>query len=469
MSGGKLGRDYTINYREALASVSDPHMGFQVSGTSGNRRAVRRLLFNPTGIDPESLEGWKLRWARLPPNCVAEFFNMSSIAGGVLTRSQAMKVLDDNIREKEWSDASKRWAGSPELEMERARYRGDHIQQFCKEHGNKTVVVWEWYHGKAARAWKSYCGEECKLLEKVHAELDYALLNGGKPFKNFPSRPLKILFNKIWTKEGKVFAFHSQIDMVTKNRRGVRRKSKLSDSRDYIYYRMLFQYPKVSAMNVYKVYTQYITAIARDPANGYAAAFKQAGIALEELQKKSLWAAPPQEEIPDAFVCPLKLSLMLEPAYSAKNTKMHRIERESLERWVKSHSNNPMTREPMTVADIVVDTKLDDKMTQWMWTFNRTERPSAATASSEVAASSSAAASSAAATPFPKPELESYSPHQLAELKVEVHRVLSIPDNSNMTIKQIRQEVSRRMKVDFNTSPFRKWFRSVIREFAAKR
>ena len=80
----------------------------------------------------------------------------------------------------------------------------------------------------------------------------------------------------------------------------------------------------------------------------------------------------------------------------------------------------------------------------------------------------STSASSAAVAAFPKPELASYSPHQLAELKVEVHRVLSIPENSNLTIKQIRREVSRRLEVDFNTSPFRKWFRSVIREFAAK-
>lgn len=260
----------------------------------------------------------------------------------------------------------------------------------------------------------------------------------------------------------------------------MRRKSKLSDARDYIYYRMLFQYPKVPAMDVYKVYTQYITAIARDPANGYVAAYKQAGVALEELQKKSLWAAPPQEEIPDAFVCPLNFSLMLVPAYSAKNPKMHRIEKACLERWVSGSGSNPMTREPMTVADIVVDKKLDDKMTQWMWTFNRTERPSSGTPSSEVAAAASSSAPSSAAAAssasesasvaaLPKPELASYSPHQLAELKVEVHRVLSIPENSILTIKQIRLEVSRRLQVDFDTSPFRKWFRSVIREFAAKR
>ena len=485
MKGGKLGRNYAIQYRVYAAGSPGPHMACQLSGTSGNKRAVRRLLFNPTAIEPDSLEGWKLRWARLPPNCVAEFFNMSSIDGGVLSRTQAMKLLDDNIREKEWSAASKKYAHTPELETERARYRGAHIDEFCKEHGNASVWVWEWYHGKTARAWKSYCGAECSLLEKAtQNELDYALLNGGKPFKEFPSRPLKILFGKVWTKEGKVFAFHSQKDLVTKNRRGARRKMKAQDARDYIYYRFLYLYPKVGAMDAYKVYTKYITAIGQYIP--YTDAIKQAKASLEKLQARSTWVAPPQEDIPDEFICPLKFSLMTEPAYSSKNEIMHRVERDFLVKWVESNRVNPMTREPMVVADIVVDKRLEDKMTEWMWTFNRKARPSSAasvrstsapSAPAPAAASASAsaggatpaaAAAAAAASPaFPKPELSTYTGAQLASVKLEVHRVLSVPANSEMSIKQIRMEVSNRLKVDFNTSSFRKWFRKIIREFAA--
>ena len=70
---------------------------------------------------------------------------------------------------------------SVETAVHRNRYGGPHVQLFLEQEGDDTVVVWEWYHGKKGRAWKSYRGAESVLLEGQKKEkATFALMNGGK-------------------------------------------------------------------------------------------------------------------------------------------------------------------------------------------------------------------------------------------------------------------------------------------------
>ena len=70
---------------------------------------------------------------------------------------------------------------SVETAVHRNRYLGPHLNLFLEQEGEEPVVVWEWYHGKKGRAWKSYCGAESALLERRRkAQTKYALMNGGK-------------------------------------------------------------------------------------------------------------------------------------------------------------------------------------------------------------------------------------------------------------------------------------------------
>ena len=70
---------------------------------------------------------------------------------------------------------------SVQTAVHRNRYGGPHLNLFLEREGEQAVVVWEWYHGKKARAWKSYRGAESMLLEqRRNAKAAFTLMNGGK-------------------------------------------------------------------------------------------------------------------------------------------------------------------------------------------------------------------------------------------------------------------------------------------------
>ena len=101
-SGGKLSRTYTIFYRQHLPGCKEPHTSVQVSRTSGVKRAVRRRLFDCTQIDPESVEGWKLRWSELSPDFVIDMHMFSHDDRGCeISPAHAKQILDENVQQRE--------------------------------------------------------------------------------------------------------------------------------------------------------------------------------------------------------------------------------------------------------------------------------------------------------------------------------------------------------------------------------
>lgn len=136
---------------------------------------------------------------------------------------------------------------------------------------------------------------------------------------------------------------------------------KLSTGRDYIYYRWLHKFPHANAMAVFKVYHEFLTKVTKsksDPSANeatkddessedddvawsapaatpkkkpfaviYEEAKKMALVALTELEKESTWRSPPQDEVPEIFLCALSSGVMKVPSFSRKNPDMRRIEK----------------------------------------------------------------------------------------------------------------------------------------------
>lgn len=67
-------------------------------------------------------------------------------------------------------------------------------------------------------------------------------------------------------------------------------------------------------------------------------------------------------DVPQAYVCPLMLDIMTQPLVSRSG---HRFERAAIEDWVAQAGTNPLTREKMSLRDLIPDYHLQDEIRFW--------------------------------------------------------------------------------------------------------
>ena len=59
----------------------------------------------------------------------------------------------------------------------------------------------------------------------------------------------------------------------------------------------------------------------------YEGAMQAALVALRELERESRWCSPPQDEVPEMFLCAMSSGVMKVPSYSKTSPNGRRIER----------------------------------------------------------------------------------------------------------------------------------------------
>lgn len=78
-----------------------------------------------------------------------------------------------------------------------------------------------------------------------------------------------------------------------------------------------------------------------------------------------------QEDIPEKFECGMTYGLMTDPVYAKDSQRddggagLVNYERSALKRWLSERHTNPLTREGMSVGDIVANSKLKEEITAW--------------------------------------------------------------------------------------------------------
>ena len=68
---------------------------------------------------------------------------------------------------------------------------------------------------------------------------------------------------------------------------------------------------------------------------------------------------------PDHFVCPITLDLIEDPVYLTNDQVKKAFERSALERWIGANETNPLTRRPVTMAEVTAFPALKVKINQW--------------------------------------------------------------------------------------------------------
>ena len=66
--------------------------------------------------------------------------------------------------------------------------------------------------------------------------------------------------------------------------------------------------------------------------------------------------------IPDEFLCPLTLEIMQQPVMTRWG---HNFERDVLMKWMQYNSHCPMTRNPISLKDVIVNRALKAKILHW--------------------------------------------------------------------------------------------------------
>merc|ERR1711957_69048 len=337
-------------------------MGSQLNPSSGNIRPVRRTLRDATSVNFDSCEGWCLTFGSLPVNAVCDVWN--EVESGGLEKERALSTLQSLVYRKRVSDLPE---GNERI-LARLRYGGPHVDAVAAEVG--PVNMWEWYHGGDHREWKAYRGGECELLERRYQQsAHHALMNGGKPTDHCPTRPLRVLFNSGWASQGgRILAAHTQIDLVSRRRRGVRRQIASKGTWDYIFFVWISKFPFVHASQVYMKYDAFLRQMLEaGPASSHVELRANAEASLAALQVEcQSFIEPPQDDIPEHFVCPIGNTLMLTPAFRAKCPHSVRMEKERLTKWVREKGAHPITNEHMEVCEVVPDFELIAEIATWL-------------------------------------------------------------------------------------------------------
>ena len=66
--------------------------------------------------------------------------------------------------------------------------------------------------------------------------------------------------------------------------------------------------------------------------------------------------------VPDEFICHITLEIMSNPVMTRWGNS---FEREAILQWLSSHGQCPLTRNPMSLKDIIVNKVLREKINQW--------------------------------------------------------------------------------------------------------
>ncbi len=361
-SGGKLGRPYTIRFK-ANPGFAEAHDGEQFSPSSGNLRPIRCVWFNPETVVAKSKEGWTLIYGSLPAGFVCNIHD--SMSGDELTFAQAQNILIESIEQNERSSSLE---GKGEWDSEALKYfpKNEYIlNALAVQPADQNLVVWEWDHGrKGNNGWKAFPAADSALLEQRFNEgQESALLNGGKE----TTRPLKVTFNtRRMSKNGRGLCFHSQYSYHSQTYRCVRRTVKIRNCKDFIYYSWLNEFDRVSAIDAYKIYTQFLERISLAPTDVRASeAIARAELAA--LQAQSRWCAP-EQTAPEDFQCMISLALMEDPVYVV-GSPQRKFERKVLEKWLETNPTHPVTRLPVSPENIITDDETRERIMTWMRSF----------------------------------------------------------------------------------------------------
>uniref|UniRef100_A0A7S3LAT1 U-box domain-containing protein n=1 Tax=Amphora coffeiformis TaxID=265554 RepID=A0A7S3LAT1_9STRA len=68
------------------------------------------------------------------------------------------------------------------------------------------------------------------------------------------------------------------------------------------------------------------------------------------------------DEIPDRFICPLTLEVMAHPLMTRAG---HSFERSAILSWLKRNDRHPLTREPLSPRDLVMNRALQAEIRLW--------------------------------------------------------------------------------------------------------
>ena len=397
LRGGQSSNNYIIKFMEAVDGYFGAHDGKQIS-SSGNIRAVRRFYYTPENVTVNDKQGWVLSYPTVAQNTVHAIYQFShDEAEKIMTVDEAHKLLTENAEEFERTHVLDALSLNPErldyqqaslnFDVERYKY-GRHPALLEVIGDQPPLIMWEWWHGGARTNcdYRAYRGADCEVLEHgFQTDADMVLLNGGKPMAGLPARPLQVQLNRSWFKGFEAFAFHTQLDLCTRRRRGVKRSLKYKGNKDFIYYMWLREFKRAPAMDVYKVYVKFLeefTKIVRRSGAGsgivnqntlktsVAAEVERARVRLRTLDEASTWTAPPQDDIPEEFLCPTTLCLMEEPTYCVNNPLTARMEGKDFREWVTNNHTHPLTREPIaSVDELVVDEELKGEIVKWIRSF----------------------------------------------------------------------------------------------------
>ena len=74
--------------------------------------------------------------------------------------------------------------------------------------------------------------------------------------------------------------------------------------------------------------------------------------------------------VPSEFTCPLTLSIMRDPVISKYGQS---YERESILRWLSTHSDCPMTRQPLSLKNLITNYSLQARIRRWQIENNQEE------------------------------------------------------------------------------------------------
>jgi len=110
------------------------------------------------------------------------------------------------------------------------------------------------------------------------------------------------------------------------------------------------------------------------PAESHVEMRAQAEASLSALQNAcQQFVEPPQDEVPEAFLCPIGNTLMLTPAFQLQNPDTARMERDVLVKWVREKGTHPLTNEHMETVDVVVDEELVAQISEWLRSFTESK------------------------------------------------------------------------------------------------
>lgn len=73
-------------------------------------------------------------------------------------------------------------------------------------------------------------------------------------------------------------------------------------------------------------------------------------------------ASTTNDVVPEDFICPLTLEVMKEPVMTRWG---HSFERDAIIRWMEYHDQCPMTRNPLSLQDVIVHRALKARIQAW--------------------------------------------------------------------------------------------------------